>query len=533
MSRSPASTSTTTTRALTAAVLTAALVVLAGCGLLDRDDRPASDYTTFAQEVAALPAVDSVTPDPDAPADRSGWSFLAALDEGADAASLRTTDSRVTTLLDAYKYPDGTPHITLTSGAYSASLPDVRGYPPGVTPPGSTVDLSDLPQLLPLPHVAHGVMAHDRVAITLEPGTDLRAWVEDVVTRDGTSSITAETADTAAATATTDATAEAAGPQPPLSSPSATPSETPSESPSKSPSSPQSTETFTFPLGSDTAPEAVTGFFSLADSVGATVVSGHVGGMSQPTADFLIPSSDTLRPLYDALIDEYGDVSPEPFSIDTADGLSVSFGSIAGTRVLSNGSHVQADDAAIDHTLQAQRLLGEVGAALVGVEIDRGSVQVEAAEGDVLRDVARVLGSPGWPFAPADRVTIRHPDTPADNPHFDAGEWGERAELLASVWDAGFTSVRYSERGELSISVSSREGPDYTTAAGRDALIGALRGGGWTGTASISLQHGPHPHFRSTATGEAEDPRNSLAGEDDALSGWGLEFVEAWDATAS
>src|SRR5699024_3724224 len=119
------------------AVLTALLLFLTGCGVVDRDDRPESDYATFAQEVAALPAIASVDADPDAPAEMAGRSFAAELPDlteptdladaadvadhaatdGPDTADLKTTGDRITSLLDDYHYPDGVPSLTLTSGS--------------------------------------------------------------------------------------------------------------------------------------------------------------------------------------------------------------------------------------------------------------------------------------------------------------------------------------------------------------------------------------------------------------------------------
>lgn len=519
LAAAPAPHTASTPRALFApgvGTVAALLLAVTGCGAVDRDDRPESDYATFAQEVASLPAVASVDADPDASSDMAGRSFIADLTDVADAAvddpdatDLQITGDAITDLLDDYRYPDGIPHITLTSGLFTASLPWDPVVPPGADPVPNTLDLTDLPHLLDLPDVAEGTLHDEQVRITLTADTDLRTWVEDAVTREGTSHLTVGSAEAAARTSA-------------------------SSDPEQSSDHPRSTEEFTFPLGSDTAAEAVTALFSVTDSVGATVLTGAVDGDTPPTADFLVPTADDLHPLFETLVDEYGDRSAETFSVDTEDGLHVSFPESAqhpGSGSAA-GSGAQADAQAIDDVLAAQEQLDAVDASLSSVSLDRGSVEVEARDGDGLRDVVEVVGSQEWPFGPEGTVSVHHPDTPSDHPYFPAADWGDRVDLLASLWDAGFTSVRYSGSSDLTVRVSNRQGPDYTTPSGRDALIRTLREVGWPGTLRISLAEDPHPTFESTATGAAQNPYNSLHDRDDEPAGWGLEFIEAWDASA-
>ena len=520
------------------AVVTSLLLLLTGCGLGDRDDRPASDYATFAQEVAALPAIASVDTDPGVSGKAAERSFVAELTDlgdptdvtdpsevadptdvatpadhtdtgGPDTADLKTTGDRITTLLDDYKYPDGVPSLTLTSGSFTASLPWDPVVPPGVDPIPNPLDLTDLPQLSALPDVAEGALGDGRVSITLTTDTDLQTWVEDALTREGTSLLTVEPAEATAPTSESSDQSE-------------------SEDQPESGDQPRSTEEFTFRLGSDSAAEAVTALFAVTDSVGATVLTGVVDGETQPTADFLIPTADVLHPLLEALVDEYGGRSSERFSVDTEDGLHVDF----PESFAYPGPGSQSDENAIDDVLAAQEQLDAVDATLTSVSLDRGAVEVEVRDGDVLRDVAEAVGSQEWPFGPEGTVSVHHPDSPSDHSYFRAANWDGHAGLLASLWDAGFTSVRYSGHSDPSVRVSHGQGPDFTTPSGRDALIRTLRDAGWSGTLRVSLAEDPHPTFESTATGTAQNPYNSLWGADDEPYGWGLAFIEAWDASA-
>ncbi|GAA4511722.1 hypothetical protein [Brevibacterium yomogidense] len=550
------------------AVVTSLLLLLTGCGVVDRDDRPESDYATFAQEVAALPAIASVDTDPGVSGEAAERSFVAELTDlgdltdvadpadvadpsevsdpsdvtdpsdmadptdvatpadhthtdGPGTAGLKTTGDRITSLLDDYKYPDGVPSLTLTSGSFSASLPWDPVVPPGVDPIPNPLDLTDLPQLSALPDVAEGALGDGQVSITLTTDTDLRPWVEDALTREGTSLLTVEPAE---------ATAQTSESSDPDESPDPSASSDQPEPPDQSESGDQarSTEEFTFRLGSNASAEAVTALFSVTDSVGATVLTGVVDGETQPTADFLIPTADILHPLLEALVDEYGGRSSERFSVDTEDGLHVDFPE--SFAYPSPGS--QSDEKAIDDVLAAQEQLDAVDATLTSVSLDRGAVEVEVRNGDVLRDVAEVVGSQEWPFGPEGTVSVHHPDSPSDHPYFRAANWGDHADLLASLWDAGFTSVRYSGHSDPSVRVSHGQGPDFTAPSGRDALIRTLRDAGWSGTLRVSLAEDPHPTFESTATGTAQNPYNSLLGTDDEPYGWGLAFIEAWDASA-
>ena len=86
---------------------------------------------------------------------------------------------------------------------------------------------------------------------------------------------------------------------------------------------------------------------------------------------------------------------------------------------------------------------------------------------------------------------------------------------------------------EFGLTVSDSAGPDVTDAAGRDALVAALRQGGWSGEATITVDHGDDSvTFMSTATGRADRAYNGRRGTDADPPPWGEEILTAWNATA-
>ena len=84
--------------------------------------------------------------------------------------------------------------------------------------------------------------------------------------------------------------------------------------------------------------------------------------------------------------------------------------------------------------------------------------------------------------------------------------------------------------------LAPRPGPTFRHADGRDALVDALRSGGWVGTATITLSSvSPSSTlaFESTADGKATStggPSQRRTTND--LDDWAQEFLEAWDASA-
>src|SRR5690606_40852270 len=103
---------------------------------------------------------------------------------------------------------------------------------------------------------------------------------------------------------------------------------------------------------------------------------------------------------------------------------------------------------------------------------------------------------------------------------------------VAAVWDAGSTAGRDTpgaRSADLRLTVSDRAGPDVTEAAGQDALVAALRSGGWSGEATITIDHGDDSlTFMSTATGRADRAYNGRRGTDADPPPWGEEILTAW-----
>ena len=137
-----------------------------------------------------------------------------------------------------------------------------------------------------------------------------------------------------------------------------------------------------------------------------------------------------------------------------------------------------------------------------------------------------------WPLEPTQRISLSHPDSPDAASLLPAEAWGERVDVLASLWDAGFTSVTDRGGSAPDVTIPHGQGPDLTTATGRDALIAALRGADWQETARITFEHPPCLTFESTADGKALNPHYCQHEASAELSGWDQEVIDAWDATA-
>ena len=215
------------------------------------DDRPESDEAAFFDEVRSLPAVEDVEllPDdgggagadpavasvPSTPAPR----HTVVLAEDADAADLRTTERELQRLYNDFRYPDGVPLVRLTSGLFSADVPEFDRAGDEAKPHSQGLNLADLPNLHALPAVETGRITSSLVALTLSDGTDLRDWVAEATGSDGSSTVQASLP---------------------------TPGQVRSDS----------LLSFEFTLGADTAAEAARTLFDTADAVGASLVRGRI-----------------------------------------------------------------------------------------------------------------------------------------------------------------------------------------------------------------------------------------------------------------
>ena len=480
-----------------APVAVLALLALTACTEEpETDTRPVSSADEFFDAVESLEAVESIdhadatTDAGAAPADDAAdpARSVVHLHEDADSVQLRVAERDLLNLYNDYQYPDGAPQLTIVSGDFRIEAPQrdshtrVDGAHEALA---SALNLPQLPHLAALPDVESGELESTRATAQLEPGTDLRDWVLDNADAAGSVRLTVA-AETSTALTTT---------------------------------------SFSFSLGSDTTAEAAQTLFETADSGGATLLSGSVGDRtSQQTeyGDLHVPALDDVTALHEELTRTYGATGTAGFSVRTGDDVALD---LSGT----------ADQ--LEDVLEAEALLAEAGARLRTADTANGDVAVSVADADGLRRVITLITDADWLLDPEADIEVAHREHLYHGVQLEAPEWRERGELVASLWDAGFTAVRDTPGARSSafgLTVSDSAGPDVTDAAGRDALVAALRGGGWSGEATITVDHGDDSvTFMSTATGRADRAYNGRRGTDADPPPWGEEILTAWNATAS
>ena len=105
-------------------------------------------------------------------------------------AALRSTGDDAFALVNDHRYPDGPPHVTISSGPFTGEVPVDTSTSCNCVPESENIDLSLLPRLLTLPDVSAGSLGEigGTTQIELDDGTDVHAWAQ-------------EAADTAAETA--------------------------------------------------------------------------------------------------------------------------------------------------------------------------------------------------------------------------------------------------------------------------------------------------------------------------------------------
>ena len=512
------------------AAIGALLLVATGCGLAD--DRPTSDYGTIAEALRALPAVTSVdgphlTADEVHDEDADATAFAVALDEDADAQSLRTTGSEAFALVNDHRYPDGAPLVTMTSGPYTGEIPVGRGADCDCVPDPENIDLGVLPLLLALPDVRAGDLGEigGATQIELEDDTDVRLWAE-------------EAAETAASETDQDngfvrvKTVDSGGGDP----------------------------QYRLDLGARGTAEAVRTLHDAADDAGATVTRAEITvddsdgahdtdgsndqevqevqevqddpehEHSRPDTDrtpvvtegeLTVASDADVIPAQRTLLEHSDEDALGTFTVEAASGLSID-------------GPGDADD--LDAAADALDALADADVTTTSADAVDDTLTAHADDTDELSTAAQIVSSPDWPLEPGADVTVRHTHGAGTGSVFRAADWPDHVGLVASLWEAGFTSVdveEISHAADLRIRLGRSTGPDPRSDDGRTALVSALRTAGWDGTAEIIFVDDDHLAFTSTADGTAQEAANRLAGADRTPRGWEREFLDAWDASAT
>lgn len=498
------------------ALLSALALTLTATACGEADSEPDVDYDAFAESVAALPAVESVD------ADADGETFVAEISAVADEAALRTTGRRIMRLLDDTGGSPDSSLLTIVSGPYTVASSYGYSDPDGGAYRSSRLDLTALPDLRALPDVDAGTLRNGTATVTLEEGSDLRTWVEDAVTRDGDAQIRAHPAAKDA-----DGTGDAAGGGPDTGDagsagvPAGGSAET-DYVPGPTPTD-ELEESFSFHLGTETGAEAVQRLHRTGDAADAEVVTAQVYRDGEVDADLSFASVADLAQLDDVFADEYDALTG--FTFHTGDGFRLDYGTVAS-------GHSGQDAPAIDDVLGAHEQIEDLGASMTSVSEELQETEIAAPDASTLRDVAEALSSSSWPLEPTQRVSLSHPDSRDVASLLPAEAWDERADVIASLWHAGFTSVADRGVSAPALTIEDDQGPDVTTTAGRDALIAALRSADWQGTARITLERPPTLTFESTADGKALNPHYAQHDASTELSEWGQEVIDAWNATA-
>ncbi|SMY10790.1 hypothetical protein [Brevibacterium jeotgali] len=487
------------------------------CGHVDSEQESSIDYEGFAESVAELPAVASVE------SAAAGEAIVAEISAEASEAALRTTGRRIMRLLDDAGVSYETSPLTIVSGPYT--IAGTYGYsePDGGPYRSHRLDLTALPHLRELPDVASGTLHNGTATVTLTEGTDLHTWVEDAVTRDGRSRVRAYPAqdDSQETESPNGSPGTDGGADAPTADDTGSGKTDVVPVPAESD---ELEESFTFHLGSEKNADTVQKLFAAADSADAAVVTAEVSSEGEVDADLELESLADLEQLDDVFAGEYDVLTG--FTFHTGDGFRLDYGS-------TMQGHTGQGAPSIGDVLAAHQQIEDLGAALTSVSESLQEAEIEAPDADALRDVAEAVSSSAWPLEPTQRIALSHPDSPDVASFLPAEAWGERVDVLASLWGAGFTTA--TDRGGSAspdVTLPHGQGPDITTATGRDALVAALRGVDWEGTARITVEHPPCLTFESTADGTALNPHDCQHEASTELSGWDQEVIDAWDATA-
>lgn len=218
---------------------------------------------------------------------------------------------------------------------------------------------------------------------------------------------------------------------------------------------------------------------------------------------------------------------------DAADGLTLQ---IADDLLLTG-----LGDAA--GTLALADLLNSAELRLAAASTDRSRLELTAASPQALDELLTKAAAPDWPLGGGAQIIVR-PDPESSGGLVANGNNLElRVRAYQQLWSAGFPELFVGpgdapKGAVIGFQLGTGSGHDFTAADTQLGLIGALRGLDWVGRASFSLQPDEQAtalHFISTAQGEASDvvkPR-ALGGRWWHRPGWGQQFIDNWDASAT
>lgn len=456
---------------------------------------PESSYADLVSEVEGLAGVTAVT--------RAGTDVTVTVEADTDPAALDDTAQALLARVNDYRYPQGPPEVRVESGRFTGTVGHtVRNATASVPQPGP-LNLSQLPFLTSLPGVADGEIGENmNASVALTVGTDMRTWLTDATAGQRELVLGVRCA---AAADEVDLVEHAPG------------------SSGGDEGDGEPSVTARVDMSEPGVRDAITRFWDTADRAGslpATVQWTH--RLERPDATVLVGHVADIPDVLDAFTAEYGAGELSDLTAVSAEGLSVEFG---------DG---RAD---ADAYFRARDLLAERSISVEHIALNRQSMNVVTPTSTELGDLAAQIAGSQWPLPDAVRLTVNNSDHPDDSATFPVAAWPAHADLLAALWDTGFTSVRMSTSvggtgADFRLDVRPTDGQDLRSAASQDALIEVLRDTGWDGTALITLSTGGHPVFTATERGTAAGARMSLHGVDPKPAGWAEEFLDRFDATA-
>lgn len=476
--RTTSQTSRRTVTRATAVGTGLALILLTGCEPDNSDDRPASDYATLVDELRSLPGVDRV-------ADTAGntdMTYTVLLDPDSGEAELRTVGKRSHALVNDLRYPSGAPEVTVEYGPFTAEIPQTRPGGEYVVCADACgldrIDLTDFLDFRALPDVESGSLTARGTEVVLAEDQDLHGWAAEALETDVRTRLIVRMAQEA------------------------------------------ESRRLVLSLGADGTADTMTSLFALADVTGAEVVEATVEQSIQyPSATLRVADPADIPAVHDAVATEFPGRAMSGFEIVTEDGFEV---------------FVRDTGSLIEDIMEAHHLLTDAGSAVTRIGGGGSYIELTVPDSEVLRSVVDTVSDAAWPLPQDTSVRVSHADGSDYKASFNADEWDEREPLLTDLWDAGLIDVAYRD-GHEDVDTTLEIGPEseFGTPAGRDALVHTLRGVGWEGTARITLDSGDMPSFTTTADGRAQDPHNTASGAEGDVHGWGQEFVDAWNESAS
>lgn len=447
------------------------LTLLTGC-----TPAPSHDVDSFVEAVEGLDGVESLT--------RGAEDWVIEIDPSRSAEELNELGVQLFELVNDTDFGSGNPTFEAVVGSLTAAIeidPETGGAPPMPPALGWAAPLRDLPV------VESATVENRGLRVGLGPDTDVLGWVQELRDAD-LSSLDEHRAVVSA------------------------------------PEGAEGLASITLVPADDELSAVIDDVIAAAEETSTTVRSTDAA-LSTPKVAARVDDVAQAGEFVDALAARLGDRGAE-LSIETLTGESY---------------HDDLDDLVdgLDGVAGLPALVADTGAELTSTSLDRESFSIAVADVDELVKVIDLIGSAAWKPGPDSMVSITVGDD-TEHSRQTARGWQSEGPLLVAAHEAGLTDTRIlpaqggSRERTFDIDFGNTDDLDVTTPEGYGRIIDVMRGHTWEGEAQIHFSEGDHLIFWSTAEGTAQDAYFSLSGAPSREpTGWALDFLEAWDATAS